>query len=162
MGTGLTLSWIYAQKPENGFNHSTAEIRPFAEVTFDQPLGKISFQNRLRIDNRFIEENQEHSVLEESFFVLRVRYRAQVKIPLKTNSENITTISMRTAYEIMLNDKKNTFDQSRIYLTGEFYLTKKISLEAGYLYIYQQRFGLDEYFMRNVVRVSVLHRIETK
>lgn len=162
MATGLTLSWIYAQKPENGYDHSTAEIRPVAEVTYDQPLGKISFQNRLRIDNRFLEESQDQSVWEESYYVLRLRYRAQLRFPLKTNSDNITTISLRTAYEIMINNKENTFDQSRIYLTGEFYLTKALSLETGYVYIYQQRFGLEEYFARNVFRFSVLHKIQLK
>jgi len=160
IGTGLTLSWIYAQKPQNGYDHSTAEVRPVAEVSFDQPLGKVSFQQRLRLDNRFVEENQDQSVWEDSFFVFRMRYRAQLKIPLKTNTENITIISLRTAYEIMLNNKENTFDQSRVYLTGEFYLTKQFSLETGYIYIYQQRFGLDEYFSRNVFRFSVLHRIQ--
>jgi Protein of unknown function (DUF2490) len=162
IGAGLTMSWIFAQKPENGFDHSTAEVRPVAEVSYDQPIGKIVFQNRLRIDNRFIEENQEHNVWEESFYVLRIRYRAQFKIPLKVNSDNITTISLKVADEIMFNNEENTFDQNRLYLTGEFYLNKKLSLEAGYLYIYQQRFGLEEYFSRNVVRFSVLHRIQLK
>lgn len=158
IGAGMTFSSIFAQKPENGYDHSTAEVRPVGEVTFEQPAGKLSFQNRIRVDNRFIEENQEHSVWQKSFYVCRVRYRAQLKIPLKVNAENITTVSLRFAYEIMLNNKKNTFDQSRIYGTAEFYVTKKLSIETGYLYIYQRRFGLDEYFSRHALRLSILHR----
>lgn len=156
---GLTLSWIFAQKPENGFDHAVAEIRPVAEVTHEQPIGKILLQNRLRIDNRFFQENPDKSIWEESFYVLRLRYRIQVRIPIKINAEEIPTISLRIADEIMFNTKENTFDQNRIYVTGEFYVNKNLSLETGYLYIYQQRLGLDEYFSRHVIRFSVLHRI---
>lgn len=156
---GLTLSWVFAQKPENGFDFVVAEVRPVAEATHEQPIGKILLQNRIRIDHRFFQENQDESVWEESFYILRLRYRAQVRIPLKINAEDIATISLRIADEIMFNTSENTFDQNRIYATGDFYVNKKLSLEAGYVYIYQQRLGLDEYFSRHVVRFSVLHRI---
>lgn len=156
---GLTLSWIFAQKPEDGFDYTAAEIRPVAEVTHEQIMGKVLLQNRFRIDNRFLQENQNESVWEESFYVLRLRYRTQVRIPLKINAEDITTISLRLADEIMFNTKENIFDQNRIYATAEFYLNKKLSLETGYLHIYQQRFGQDEYFSRHVIRFSILHRI---
>ena len=43
----------------------------------------------------------------------------------------------------MLNNRFNTFDQNRIYITGEILLTKKMSLEAGYIYIYQQKINQD-------------------
>jgi hypothetical protein len=157
--SGLTLSWIFAQKPEVGYTHSVMEIRPVVEASYELPIGKIFLQNRLRLDNRFFEEDQEKSIFKESMYVLRFRYRAQVRIPLKADAENLPRITLRMAYEIMLNHTKNTFDQNRIYITSDFYVSKNFNLEAGYVYIFQQRFGYDEFFERHVIRFSVLHRI---
>jgi len=158
-GGGLTLSWIFAQKPELGYDHAVSEVRGVVEASYEVPVGKTFFQSRVRLDNRFFQEDPEKSVFEESFYVLRFRYRAQLRIPLKVNEENTPLITVRVADEIMFNHTGNTFDQNRIYVSAEFYLTKKLSLEPGYIYIFQQRFKTDEFFERQVVRFSVFHRI---
>lgn len=158
-GMGLTVSWIFAQKPEVGYTHTVTEIRPVIEATHEVPIGKIFFQNRLRLDNRFFEEDQEKSIFAESVYVLRFRYRAQFRIPLKRNEENLPVITLRIADEVMLNHTKNTFDQNRIYVSSDFLLSRKFTLETGYIYIFQQRFGYDEFFKRHVVRLSILHKI---
>lgn len=156
---GLTLSWIFAQKPEQGYDHAIAEVRPVAELSHEQPIGKVFFQNRLRVDNRFVQENPDESVWEESFFVLRFRYRAQLRIPLKKNDEEIPLVSLRVGDEIMFNSKENTFDQNRINVTFDVYITRHITFEPGYVYIYQQRFGTEDFFARHVIRFSILHKI---
>ena len=159
-GGGLTYSLAFAQRPEVGYKKSIAEIRPVAEASHEVPIGKIFLQNRFRLDNRFIQSDPDQNVLEASTYVLRFRYRAQLRIPVKTNEESIPSISVRLAEEIMFNNKGNTFDQNRIYVTGEFLLTKRLSLEAGYIYIYQQRFRTEDFFERHVLRFSLLHRIQ--
>ena len=158
-GAGLTFSWIYAQIPENGFSHSTAEVRPVIEGAYEFPAGKVLIQQRLRIDNRFIEESQDQSVWKDSFYVFRIRYRLQARIPLKINDDGATTIWLRLSEEIMLNSKENTFDQNRIYASTEFVLNKKLTLETGYIFIYQQRFGTEDFFSRHVVRFSIIHSL---
>lgn len=129
------------------------------EIAYELPLGKIYFQNRIRLDHRFFQEDVEKSVLEESFYVLRFRYRAQLRIPLKKNAADNAIITLRIADELMLNHTRNTFDQNRVYLTTDFYISKRITLEAGYIYIYQQRLGQDEFFERHVTRFTFLHKI---
>jgi hypothetical protein len=161
-GAGLTFSWIYAQIPENGYSHSTAEVRPVLEGSYEVPVKKVAIQQRVRIDNRFIEESQDQSVWKDSFYVFRFRYRLQARIPLKTNSEGTPTIFLRLSEEIMFNDKKNFFDQNRIYASTEFSINKNFKLETGYIYIYQQRFGTEEFFSRHVVRFSIIHNIWLK
>ena len=157
--TGITSSWIFAQRPELGYDHSVNELRPVIEAAYELPIGKVFFQSRVRLDNRFFQENADESVFEESFYVLRFRYRAQVRIPLKKNETNESLIGLRVADEIMFNNTENTFDQNRIYATADFYLSRRFTAEIGYIYIFQQRFGLDEYFQRHVARFSVIHRI---
>lgn len=156
--TGLTLSWAFTQKPDAGYDQAVNEIRPVNEVSYELPLGKIFLQNRIRLDHRFFQEDATTSVWDESFYVLRIRYRAQIRIPLKQDGD-VTRVSLRIADEIMLNHTKNTFDQNRIYLTSDFYLSEKITLEAGYIYIYQHQLGRHEFYDRHVLRVSILHKL---
>ncbi|HEX6892987.1 MAG TPA: DUF2490 domain-containing protein [Chryseolinea sp.] len=158
-GAGLTFSWIYAQIPENGYVHSTAEVRPVIEGSYELPVRKILIQQRIRIDNRFIEESQDQSVWKDSFYVVRFRYRLQARIPLKTNDDGVATIQLRLSEEIMLNNKENTFDQNRIYASTEFAVNKNLTLETGYIFIYQQRFGTEEFFSRHVLRFSIIHNL---
>lgn len=157
--TGLTYSLAYAAIPENGFKEPVEEIRPVIEASYEVPVRKMFIANRVRIDYRFFQSDPEQSVFEESFFVMRFRYRLQLRIPLKVNEDNVTTIGLRLADEIMFNNKENTYDQNRIYVTGEFYLSKKFSVECGYIYIHQQRYGTEDFFERNVLRFSILHRV---
>ena len=72
-------------------------------------------------------------------------------------------LRLRVADELMFNHTKNTFDQHRIYVSTDFSISKAFTLEVGYIYIYQQRFGSDnEFFQRNVARFSLTHKITRK
>jgi hypothetical protein len=159
LASGLTYSIAYAAFPETGYTSSIGEFRPVIEASYEIPVRKSFLSQRIRIDNRIFQEIPEVSLFDESFYVMRFRYRLQYRTVLKRNDADVTTIGLRVADEIMFNDRKNFYDQNRIYLTGEFYLNPKISLEGGYIFIHQQRFGRDEFFQRHVLRFSVLHRI---
>lgn len=159
---GLTHSSAYAAIPENGPRKPIHEIRPVAEVSHELPLGKVFLQQRLRIDNRFFQSDPDQSVLKESDYVLRYRYRIQLRFPIQKNEAGTTILGMRIANEIMFNDEQNTFDQNRIYATWEYYLNRNFSLEAGYIFIDQQRFAREEFFSRHVLRFSLLHKVFVK
>jgi hypothetical protein len=160
-GGGLTASWIFTQKPENKSTHAAIELRPVVEASHELRLGKVEFQNRVRVDNRFLEKDPEKNIFDDSNYVLRFRYRAQLKIPLKKSDDGTPLIQLRVADEIMFNHKENFFDQNRIYVTCDFVLSRFFIFEAGYIYIYQQRFGSDnEYFQRHVARITLLHKIK--
>jgi hypothetical protein len=88
-----------------------------------------------------------------------LRYRIQARIPLKKDDAGNIVNTLRLAEEIMLNHKENIFDQNRVYVSSEFALSKKLAVEFGYIYIYQQRFGTDQFLTRHVLRFSVLHRL---
>jgi hypothetical protein len=160
-GGGLTLSYIFTQRPEMGWRHATTEIRPVAEVSHEIALRKISIQNRFRVDNRFFEISENQSIWEDSRYVMRLRYRFQIKMPLSVK-ENKTTSSLKVAEEVMVNQTGNFFDQNRISTSVEFYLTKNFSFEPGYIFLYQQRFNTQEFYARHVFRFSLLHRINPR
>ena len=161
-GAGLTYSAAFASIPENGYKHSMSELRPVIEASYEFPVKTSTISQRLRMDNRFFQEVPEVSLFDDYYYVMRWRYRLQWKLPLKRNEENITTVALRVADEIMVNDRKNFFDQHRIYLSSDFYLSKRFTLEGGYIYIYQQRYGKEEFFSRHVFRLALVHRIKLK
>jgi hypothetical protein len=160
-GGGLTLSYIFTQRPELGWTHATTEIRPVAEMSHEFNRRKILFQNRVRIDNRFFEVNETQSIWEESRYVMRLRYRFQVRIPLKMKEGKAISF-LKLAEEIMANHTGNFFDQNRLYASVDFYLTKNFSFEPGYIFIYQQRFNTIEFYARHVFRFSLIHKINPK
>jgi hypothetical protein len=159
VAAGLTYSAAYASKPELGYKHSISELRPVAEVSYERLLGKVLLAQRIRMDNRVFQEVPEVSLLEESFYVMRLRYRLQLRIPVKRNDDDLTTIGLRVADEIMVNTSLNFYDQNRVYVTADFYINPRLTLETGYIYIDQQRLGTEEFFSRHVMRLSLLHNI---
>jgi hypothetical protein len=156
---GLTLSWAYATFAEKNIQHPSTEIRPVIEASYEIPFQKWFLQQRLRIDNRFLEEDRFGSVLQDSYYIMRLRYRVQARIPLIKDENNQAKLVGKVAEEIMLNHHRNTFDQNRIYGTVEYSVSKRWAIETGYIYIYQQRLGRDELLSRHVIRFSLLHRI---
>lgn len=158
-GGGLTTSWTFASQPEKSRSYSTMELRPVVEASHEIPLRKWSLQNRIRLDNRFIEVDEDHSIFEKSQYILRARYRLQLRVPLKPSPDGPSTVNLKISDELFLNDRKNTFDQNRVATSIDFYVNKKFTLEAQHIYTYQQRFGRDEFVTRHAVRFTLLHRI---
>ena len=157
---GLTYSLAYAAFPERGYTDRIAELRPVLEASYEHSLGKGFMSHRIRTDYRFFQEDPDKTLLDESFFVLRPRYRLQYRRGLKTNEDNVSTLGYRLMAEIMVNDRANFYDQGRFYSSLEIYVSPSINLEAGYIFIHQRRFQRDEYFIRHVMRFSVIHRLK--
>jgi hypothetical protein len=158
LASGLTYSIAYAAIPEDGYKDEVHEFRPVVEASYEVPVGRVQLAQRLRFDNRIFQEDPDESLFKESFYVPRLRYRLQARFPLKKNAANETTVSMRLADEFMINGKENLYDQNRIYATVEFVLSKRFNFSSEYIYIYQQRFGREEYFSRNVLRLTLIHK----
>jgi hypothetical protein len=54
----------------------------------------------------------------------------------------------------------NHFDQNRIYVGIEQVLSKKFSMELGYLNWYQQTASGDRFFSRDIIRLTLFHNID--
>lgn len=157
---GLSMSWAYSTFAQLPVQHPATEIRPFVETNYDQPLKGWSLQHRIRIDNRFIEEDRYEPFPGNNYYVMRIRYRLQARIPIMKDDNNKAKCILKFSDEIMLNHKKNIFDQNRVYTLAEIPFNSSWGIEAGYIYIYQQRFGKEEFLNRHVLRFSLLHKIK--
>jgi hypothetical protein len=54
----------------------------------------------------------------------------------------------------------NQFDQNRVYAGIEQGLNKKFTIELGYLHWYQQRASGYQFFDRDIIRLTIYHKIK--
>jgi hypothetical protein len=156
---GLTASWAYTPSPEIKIQHPTFELRPVVEASYEIPFRKFLLQQRIRVDNRFFEEDRFADLSGPYEYVARFRYRIQARAALRKNDEGKPIAGIKLADEIMINHKGNFFDQHRIYVSCDLRLSSRFNLEVGYINIYQQRRVAGTYYDRNVLRLSLLHII---
>lgn len=164
IAAGITYS---RQSPQFSDVTSTLfipEIRTFQEITQSQTLGKrVTLSHRFRLDERFIRKNNGIELLEGSDFNFRFRYRPQLVINL-SKLESKTQTNLKIADELMVNFGGeivyNHFDQNRVYIALEKVLSKNFSVEMGYLHWYQQRASGKDFFDRNIMRLTILHKMK--
>lgn len=129
-------------------NLAVPELRPFQEFYF---FNKI--KDRWRITHRFRTEqrwfrNFKTDVLTEGYnfkfrfrYMLRAEYRLSEKWLLRVNDE--------------LMYHHDDFDQNRYYGGVEYKFLKDLSLEIGYLKVYQKRSNNKGYFDRDNLRMTI-------
>lgn len=163
---GITYSRQSSQFPFREQNLVVPELRLVQEANYNIPLSKrVSIQQRLRIDNRFIRRNNGAELLEGYYFNFRFRYRLQTSILLNKDLAKQSTI-LKISNEVMINAGNrivyNIFDQNRIYIGIEKRFSKAISGEIGYLNWYQQTASGSLFFDRNIIRTTLFHTIKPK
>jgi hypothetical protein len=161
---GLTYSLQSPQDPNSISDLVVPEIRPVQEINYSNPTTKrLIIQHRLRIDERFIHRNDGKELLDGYDFNFRFRYRIQVSYKL-SKEKSKTPTTLKVADELMVNagDKiiYNQFDQNRVYAGIEQGLNKKFAIELGYLHWYQQRASGYQFFDRDIIRLTINHKIK--
>jgi Protein of unknown function (DUF2490) len=161
---GLTYSLQSPQDPNSTSDLVVPEIRPVQEINFSNPITqRLTIQHRLRIDERFIHKNDSKVLLEGYDFNFRFRYRFQASYKL-SKGESTTPTILKVADELMINAGEkivyNQFDQNRTYVGIEQGLSKNIAIELGYLHWYQQRASGYQFFDRDIIRLTIYHKIK--
>jgi len=159
---GYTLSWVYGSLPEMGYQPARGEIRPFVEGNHKWTNKNFSFLNRLRIDNRFLQQSPDIPLWDDSRFSVRFRYRFIAQWDLGDETEHHHPIKIKLGDELMVNAMGTRFDQNRLFLNTEIGLSKNLALELGYIYLHQQKFGSNEFYSRQVARVTLMHALHLK
>ena len=163
-GCGLTYSLQSPQDPNSINTLVVPELRPFQEISFSNVFSKkFTVQQRFRIDERFIHKNNGKDLLDGYDFNFRLRYRLQANFKISKDKAKDTTV-LKVADELMLNAGSNiiynAFDQNRFYIGVEQGINKNISFELGYLYWFQQRATGNQFFSRNIIRLTLYHKIK--
>lgn len=153
-----------SQDPNSTTGLVVPELRPVQEINLNNPLSKrFTLQQRLRIDERFIHKNNGIDLLDGYAFNFRFRYRLQASYKINKDEAKNATV-LKVADELMINAGSNIiynqFDQNRIYAGLEQGINKSISAELGYLHWYQQRAIGDQFFDRDIIRLTLYHKIK--
>lgn len=130
------------------------ENRAYEQAILTHPIGKINMLHRFRNEQRWIEYTVNDTPSGEFRFTNRVRYLLNLRIPF---SDNPKYPQLLLADEIMLHFGKavtqSNFEQNRIFVGINQPLSKSISFDLGYMYIYQLRINGYQYNVSNVIRL---------
>ncbi|MGL2995146.1 DUF2490 domain-containing protein [Flavobacterium sp. TSSA_36] len=161
VGSGFTYFSVYTQDPNKNFGFEIPEYRGQQDITYKKNYNKITINQRFQIEERFIHNASKTKLLEGTTFNWRFRYRLQAEYPVWEKQNKYLKAIVYD--EILINAGKNivynTFDQNRIYGALQYGFNKNIAVELGYLKSFQQRPSGIDYFDRDIIRLSVFHKI---
>lgn len=115
---------------------SKLEFRPHQQISGKHSVGKLSFSQRLRWEQRWFLNRDEDGVSGRSKYVSRYRYLASLNIPLlRSGEQQEELIGLSVGGEILLQSGRSTghlFDQSRILVGPVVHMSPSSTLELLY------------------------------
>ncbi|MDX6183130.1 DUF2490 domain-containing protein [Flavobacterium sp. Fl-77] len=164
MGAGITYFNVNTQDPHTDLDFSIPEYRAQQDATFNTDFAKITFHNRFQLEERFIQKANKMELLDDFSFSFRMRYRLQSIFTLfeKENQNLKGIISDEIMFNFGKTNKRNTFDQNRIYTAFRYQLNPNIGLELGYLKNFQRRASGVDFYDRDIIRFTIHHKINRK
>ncbi|MEP6931339.1 MAG: DUF2490 domain-containing protein [Flavobacterium sp.] len=164
LGGGLAYFSVNTQNPHADPDFSVPEYRGQQDITFIHDIAKITFHNRFQAEERFIQKANKTELLDDFSFSFRFRYRLQSMFTIWEKEKR--SIKGTISDEVMLNlgkdNKRNTFDQNRIYAALRYHFNPNLGLEIGYLKSFQRRSSGIDFYDRDIIRFTVYHRINRK
>ncbi|MEJ7671666.1 MAG: DUF2490 domain-containing protein [Chitinophagaceae bacterium] len=130
------------------------EWRPWQEFSYQVKLNKINFIQRVRTEQRFLQQVVNNKKSEHYEFTFRLRYRFDWQFPLKENN-----LKLLIGNEVLINpgfiNTTHFFDQNRTFAGLQFKLFSNTSLQSQYLKIFQWRSNASVLEDQNVFRVNI-------
>jgi hypothetical protein len=156
----VTVGYAYVgsfnRLPEPSKN-SLTENRIWEQYINNAKFGTVTLQNRLRLEQRFIEQQT------QNVFAQRLRYFFRTMIPLTKQEQTFNkgpfaAIQNEIFFNIQNKDKLNNsfFDQNRAYGAIGYRFSKKFDLEAGYMNQYTN--GLTTNTSNNIFQLAMYTR----
>jgi len=121
LGYGYINSQNYIDDTDDKI--SVNEHRIYQQFVNKQQFGRVSMQNRYRLEQRWVEED----------FRFRFRYFLSFNILLNNLEMTDGTVYLSVYNEIFLNSKKTVFDRNRLYGGIGYKLNNTFRFEAGYM-----------------------------
>ncbi len=149
---GYAHLWL-SKSFENRDNVYQNENRIYQQVQWRQKVGRVTFVQRIRNEQRW------HEVIDSDGLVDRIRFSNRVRFLSSFNIkvfENPKLPSISIADEVHVHFGKeiiyNTFDQNRIFAGLQVPLMNNLKFDIGYMLVYQQRYSGNEYDMNHTFR----------
>jgi hypothetical protein len=110
------------EKPLSG-----EEFRMWQQLSFNDRLGRLKVDHRLRAEQRF---------MSNAVYRNRFRYRLNIILPLGHKPLAPRSFYLTSFDEIFLTNKAPHFERNRIFGGGGYVCSEVVTLQAGYLYQY--------------------------
>ncbi|MCR4033385.1 MULTISPECIES: DUF2490 domain-containing protein [Flavobacterium] len=163
-GAGFAYFNMNTQNPNVDPDYSIPEYRAQQDMTLINDIAKITFHNRFQVEERFIQKADKNGLLDEFSFAYRFRYRLQSMFTLwEKDKQSIKgTISDEILFNYGKDNRRNTFDQNRLYVALRYHFNPNVGVELGYLKNFQRRSSGLDFYDRDIIRLTVYHRINRK
>ncbi|MCF6350350.1 MAG: DUF2490 domain-containing protein [Flavobacteriaceae bacterium] len=100
------------------------EHRIWQQFILTNKVGKIKFEHRYRLEQRFVNNNYKN----------RFRYRIMLFLPLNKPTIEKGTLFLGLYDEVFINDRSTFFDRNRLYGGLGYQVHKNLSLQTGVLH----------------------------
>lgn len=164
---GAGFSYYLASNPADPAKETAVavpELRPHQYLTSAQSLGDLGISHRFQFEERWIHNSTSTKLTTGYHFQGRARYRFQLKYPLIKQKTAAGTLNAVAFDEILLNlghnVVANTFDQNRIYVGLNYGISKALQVELGYLNWFQERSSGNQYYHRDIARLTIYHDLK--
>ena len=135
---GYAHMWVAPTKA--GYTTFANENRTYQQLQLLSNAGNVTVLQRLRSEQRWIEKIVQDKKTDTINFTERIRYLCSLTIPVFKNKH---LPSLIISDEVCLQFGKhiiyNTFDQNRLFIGIKQNMSKSLSFDAGYMYLYQQK-----------------------
>ena len=146
--------YLWTAPPSGTLTTWGHENRLHQQVMHTSKKGKVTFNHRLRNEQRWQQVIVNDTFTGKIRFSDRLRYQITVNIPIFRNPK---LPELTISDELMMNFGKsivyNTFDQNRLFIGIRHGLTKTLSYDMGYMNVFQQRFNGFQYDMNHTFRI---------
>jgi hypothetical protein len=129
------------------------ENRIYQQIQWRQQVGKATFVQRIRNEQRW------HEVLDTEGDYLRIRFSNRVRflssVNIKVfNNPRLPTISIADELHFHMGKEivYNTFDQNRIFAGLKVPITHNLKFDIGYMMLYQQHYSGSSYDLNHTFR----------
>jgi hypothetical protein len=104
---------------------TTSENRIWQQVLMKNSIGRINFEHRYRLEQRWLKNNIENKYLN------RIRYLLRTSVPLNTKVIEKKTLFFTMYDEVFLHFNSNPFDRNRLYGAFGFQFLKLTNFQIG-------------------------------
>jgi hypothetical protein len=138
VAVGYGHMWVAPTKP--GYQTFANENRIYQQVQLLSNAGKVSVMQRLRSEQRWVEKIVQDKRTDTSNFTERFRYLLSLTIPVFKN-KHLPSLVLSDELSVQFGEKivYNTFEQNRFFIGIKESISKTLSFDAGYMYLYQQK-----------------------
>ena len=138
----------------SGWHTIVTENRLYQQVIIAAKVGRISFTNRLRNEERWQEKIVADTNTHEKIFTDRVRYQLMAILPL-TKKSYLPSLVLSDELCVQMGKTivYNIFDQNRAFIGLREGLFKSLSIDVGYMIIDQEKSSGYQYDRDHIFRL---------